>query len=111
MFSVADASRISSTTHLAEEKARELAQRKASEERALSIRRNLVDGRNDAKSGIKVLDVVELMAASMGLDMTIPENPYTKFQEQDVLVCGPAECKLDTVERQAPGKDEVGEAH
>jgi len=74
-------------------------------------RRNIMDGRNDAKSGIKVLDVVELMAASMGLDMTIPENPYTKFQEQDVLVCGPAECKLDTVERQAPGKDLVGEAH
>jgi heterodisulfide reductase subunit D len=74
-------------------------------------RRNIMDGRNDAKSGIKVLDVVELMAASMGLDMTIPENPYTKFQEQDVLVCGPAECKLDTVERKAPGKDLVGEAH
>ena len=51
------------------------------------------------------------MAASLGLDMTIPVNPYTKYQEQDVLVCGPAECKLDTVERQAPGKDLVGEAH
>jgi heterodisulfide reductase subunit D len=74
-------------------------------------RRNIMDGRNDAKSGIKVLDVVELMAASMGLDTTIPENPYTKFQEQDVLVCGPATCKLDTVERKEPGKDLVGEAH
>lgn len=42
MFSVANAPRISSTTHLAEEKARELAQRKASEERALTIRRNLL---------------------------------------------------------------------
>ena len=49
MFTVADAPRISSTTPLAEEKARELAQRKASEERALSIRRNLLDaGRESA---------------------------------------------------------------
>ncbi len=52
-----------------------------------------------------------MMAASMGLDMTIPENPYTKFQSQDVLVCTPTECKLDTVERKEPGKDLVGEAH
>jgi len=74
-------------------------------------RRNIMDGRNDAKSNIKVLDVVELMAASMGLDMTIPENPYTKFQEQDVLVCGPSVCKVETVERKEPGKDIVGEAH
>jgi heterodisulfide reductase subunit D len=73
-------------------------------------RRNIMDGRSDAKSSIKVLDVVELMAASMGLDMTIPENPYTKYQEQDVLVCTPVECKVETVERQAPGKDIVGEA-
>ena len=42
-------------------------------------RRNMMDGRNDAKSSIKMLDVVELMAASMGLDTTIPENPYTKY--------------------------------
>jgi len=74
-------------------------------------RRNIMDGRNDAKSSIKVLDVVELMAASMGLDTTIPENPYTKYQEQDTLVCGPATCKIETVERKAPGKDLVGEAH
>ena len=47
----------------------------------------------------------------MGLDMTIPENPYTKYQEQDVLVCGPEKCEVDTLERQAPGKDLVGEAH
>jgi len=58
-----------------------------------------------------MVDVVEMMAASMGLDTTIPENPYTKFQSQDVLVCSPAECKLDTVERKEPGKDLVGEAH
>ena len=74
-------------------------------------RRNIMDGRTDAKSSIKVLDVVELMAASMGLDMTIPENPYTKYQEQDILVCGPEKCEVDTLERQAPGKDLVGEAH
>jgi heterodisulfide reductase subunit D len=73
-------------------------------------RRNIMDGRNDAKSGIKVLDIVELMAASMGLDTTIPENPYTKFQEQDVLVCTPTECKLDTVESKEPEKG-PGEAH
>jgi heterodisulfide reductase subunit D len=73
-------------------------------------RRNIMDGRNDAKSNIKVLDVVELMAASMGLDTKIPENPYTKFQEQDVLVCGPAACEVETIERKAPGKDLVGEA-
>ena len=74
-------------------------------------RLNLIDGRNSAKSSIKMVDIVEMMAASMGLDTTIPENPYTKFQSQDVLVCSPVECKLDTVERKAPGKDVVGEAH
>jgi heterodisulfide reductase subunit D len=74
-------------------------------------RLNLIDGRNAAKSPIKMVDIVEMMAASMGLDMTIPENPYTKFQSQDVLVCTPTECKLDTVERKEPGKDLVGEAH
>ncbi|MDD1761391.1 MAG: (Fe-S)-binding protein [Methanothrix sp.] len=74
-------------------------------------RLNLIDGRNTAKSPIKMVDIVEMMAASMGLDTTIPENPYTKFQSQDVLVCAPTECKLDTVERKAPGKDLVGEAH
>lgn len=74
-------------------------------------RLNLIDGRNTAKSPIKMVDIVEMMAASMGLDTTIPENPYTKFQSQDVLVCTPTECKLDTVERKEPGKDLVGEAH
>ncbi len=74
-------------------------------------RRNIMDGRNDAKSSIKVLDVVELMAASMGLDTTIPENPYTKYQEQDVLVCTPKVCAPETIERKEPGKDLVGEAH
>lgn len=74
-------------------------------------RLNLIDGRNSAKSSIKMVDIVEMMAASMGLDTTIPENPYTKFQSQDVLVCTPTECKLDTVERKEPGKDLVGEAH
>jgi heterodisulfide reductase subunit D len=74
-------------------------------------RRNIMDGRNDAKSSMKVLDVVEIMAASMGLDTTIPENPYTKFQEQDTISCGPEACKMETTERKAPGKDLVGEAH
>jgi heterodisulfide reductase subunit D len=74
-------------------------------------RLNLIDGRNAAGSPIKMVDIVEMMAASMGLDTTIPENPYTKFQSQDVLVCTPTECKLDTVERKEPGKDLVGEAH
>ncbi|MDD1734872.1 MAG: (Fe-S)-binding protein [Methanothrix sp.] len=74
-------------------------------------RLNLIDGRNTAKSPIKMVDIVEMMAASMGLDTAIPENPYTKFQSQDVLVCTPTECKLDTVERTEPGKDLVGEAH
>ena len=73
-------------------------------------RLNLIDGRNAAQSPIKMVDIVEMMAASMGLDLTIPENPYTKFQSQDVLVCTPTECKLDTVERKEPGKDLVGEA-
>jgi heterodisulfide reductase subunit D len=74
-------------------------------------RLNLIDGRNALGSSIKMVDIVEMMAASMGLDTTIPENPYTKFQSQDVLVCTPTECKLDTVERKEPGKDLVGEAH
>jgi len=74
-------------------------------------RLNLIDGRNTAKSPIKMVDIVEMMAASMGLDTAIPENPYTKFQSQDVLVCTPTECKLDTIERTEPGKDLVGEAH
>ncbi len=50
-------------------------------------RRNLMDGRNAAESKIKVVDVVELMAQAMGLDTTIPENPYSKFQEKDVITC------------------------
>jgi len=74
-------------------------------------RRNIMDGRNDMKSSAKFLDVMELLAASMGLDMTIPENPYTKYQEQDVISCGPTACEVETVERKAPGKDLVGEAH
>jgi heterodisulfide reductase subunit D len=74
-------------------------------------RLNLIDGRNAAGSPIKMVDIVEMMAASMGLDTAMPENPYTKFQSQDVLVCTPTECKLDTVERKEPGKDLVGEAH
>jgi heterodisulfide reductase subunit D len=73
-------------------------------------RRNIMDGRNAAGSSVKMLDVVELLAASMGLDTTIPENPYTKYQEQDVIVCEDV-CKLETVERKEPGKDVVGEAH
>jgi hypothetical protein len=48
-------------------------------------RRHLMDGRNAAGSSVKVADVVELMAQAMGLDTTIPENPYTKYQEQDVI--------------------------
>ena len=72
---------------------------------------NLSDGRNAAESKIKIVDVVEMMAASMGLNTAIPENPYTKYQSQDVLVCTPTECKLETVERKEPGKDLVGEAH
>lgn len=73
-------------------------------------RRNLMDGRNMIKSPIKILDVVELMAQGMGLDVTIPENPYTKYQEQDTIVCQDV-CKLDTVMGPEAGKDEVGEAH
>ncbi len=74
-------------------------------------RRNIMDGRNDAQSKVKILDVVEIMALSMGLDTTVPSNPYSKYQEQDVLICTPAECKVETIERKEPGKDLVGEAH
>ena len=52
-------------------------------------RRNIMDARTAAGSPVKVVDVVELMAQSMGLDTTIPENPYTKYQEQDVIACAP----------------------
>ncbi len=52
-------------------------------------RRNIMDARSAAGAPVKVVDVVELMAKSMGLDTTIPENPYSKFQEQDVIVCDP----------------------
>jgi heterodisulfide reductase subunit D len=74
-------------------------------------RLNLSDGRNAAQSPVKIVDVVEMLAASMGLDTTIPENPYTKFQSQDVLICKPAACKIETVEPKDKGKDIVGEAH
>lgn len=70
-------------------------------------RRNLMDGRNMIKSPVKVLDVVELMAQAMGLDVTIPENPYTKFQEQDTIVCEDV-CKLDTVTQKVKTED-IGE--
>jgi len=52
-------------------------------------RLNLSEGRNAAQSSIKIVDVVEMMAASMGLDTRIPENPYSKYQSQDILVCTP----------------------
>lgn len=59
-------------------------------------RLNLMDARTAAESQLLVVDVVELMAQSMGLDTTIPENPYTKFQKQDVIVCDPV-CKPATL--------------
>ena len=69
-------------------------------------RLNLMDARTAAESPLKVVDVVELMAQSMGLDTTIPENPYTKFQKQDVIVCDPV-CKPATLKQQ--GNDLVVE--
>jgi len=76
-------------------------------------RRNIMDGRAamPEKSDIKVVDVVELMTAAMGLDITIPQNSYSQFQEQDVIVCDEDVCKVETIERKAEGKDLVGEAH
>jgi heterodisulfide reductase subunit D len=56
-------------------------------------RRNIMDARTAATSPIKVVDVVELMARSMDLDTIIPENPYSKYQEQDVIVCDQESCK------------------
>jgi heterodisulfide reductase subunit D len=53
-------------------------------------RRNIMDGRNSSGSSLKVADLVELMAASMDLDVTIPQNPYTEFQEQDEIIPGKA---------------------
>jgi len=72
-------------------------------------RRNIMDGRNAIGSPLKMLDEVEIMAQAMDLDVTIPENPYTKYQEQDTIVCEDV-CKLETVTRKAPGEDIVGEA-
>jgi heterodisulfide reductase subunit D len=62
------------------------------------------------KSDVKIVDVVEMMAAAMGLDTTIPDNPYMQYQEQDVIVCEEV-CEIETIERKAEGKDLVGEAH
>ncbi|MGA9100096.1 MAG: hypothetical protein WB392_14320 [Methanotrichaceae archaeon] len=62
-------------------------------------RRNLMDGRTAAESKIKVVDVVELMAQAMGLDTTIPENPYSKYQEQDVITCSAPEAALEAVKK------------
>lgn len=59
-------------------------------------RRNLMDARTAAGSPMKVVDVIELVAKGMSLDTTIPENPYTKYQEQDVIVCDPV-CRPATV--------------
>jgi heterodisulfide reductase subunit D len=74
-------------------------------------RLNLSDGRKAAGSSIKVVDVVEMMAASMGLDTRIPENPYTKYQSQDVLVSAPATGKMDAIDGQTQGEDLAKEAH
>jgi len=74
-------------------------------------RRNIMDGRQESGDDIKVVDVVEMMTAAMGLDITIPQNPYTEFQEQDVLLCEEDICKLETITRKAKGEDLVGEAH
>ncbi len=48
--------------------------------------RNIMGARSAASSHVKAVAVVELMAKSMGLDATNPENPSTKFREQDMLV-------------------------
>ena len=67
-------------------------------------RRSLMDARTAAGSPVKVVDVVELVAKGMNLDTTIPENPYTKYQEQDVIVCDPI-CRPAAVKQK--GKDLV----
>jgi heterodisulfide reductase subunit D len=59
-----------------------------------------MNGRNAAGSNVKVFDVVELMAQAMGLDMTIPENPYTKNQGQDVIASPAPKKAMATVEAQ-----------
>lgn len=58
-----------------------------------------MDGRSACESKIKVVDVVELMAQAMGLDTTIPENPYSYHQEQDIIACPGSEA-----EKAAPKK-------
>jgi heterodisulfide reductase subunit D len=60
-------------------------------------RRNIMDGRNEMKSDIKVADQVELMAAAMGLNVTIPDNPYMEYQEQDEILCKGEVCQLEEV--------------
>ncbi len=45
----------------------------------------------------RVVDVVELMAQAMGLDTTIPENPYSKYQEQDVITCSAPEAEKEAI--------------
>lgn len=67
-------------------------------------RRNLMDGRSACESKVKVVDVVELMAQAMGLDTTIPENPYSKYQEQDVLACPEPEAEKAAPKKAAAAK-------
>jgi heterodisulfide reductase subunit D len=62
-------------------------------------RRNIMDARTAAGSPAKVVDVVELMAKAMDLDTTVPENPYSKFQEQDVIICEENVCKPGTMKQ------------
>jgi heterodisulfide reductase subunit D len=46
-------------------------------------RRNIMDGRNAMGSKMQFADQVEIMATLMGLDITIPPNPYIQYQEWD----------------------------
>ncbi|MHC1630933.1 MAG: (Fe-S)-binding protein [Methanotrichaceae archaeon] len=46
-------------------------------------RRNIMDGRNAMGSKMGFADQVEIMAVLMGLDVTIPPNPYLEYQEWD----------------------------
>ena len=52
--------------------------------------------------------MVELVAKGMNLDTTIPENPYTKYQEQDVIVCDPI-CRPAAVKQKGKASGDRGE--
>ena len=69
-------------------------------------RRNIMDGRNAMGSKMGFADQVEIMAVLMGLDVTIPPNPYLEYQEWDDVLGDRICIKAKDLEPVKPDEEE-----